>query len=98
VRLVERFEALRAALLRHGRIAFRQAVLEGRPPDASPREFVIVSFLALLELLRRNAVAVVQDELFGEIAIEALDALATVATPGEEGSFAEAPVGAGAHG
>jgi len=89
VRLVDRFDDLRAALLRGGSISFRQAVLGDRPPGASAREFVIVSFMALLELLRRNAVTVRQDELFGEIVIEALPALATVATPGEEGSFGE---------
>lgn len=89
VRLVDRFDALRGELLRSGRITFRQAVLGNRPPGASAREFVIVSFLALLELLRREAVSVRQDELFGEIVIEALPALATVATPGEEGTFGE---------
>lgn len=89
VRLVDRFTALREELLRHGQITFRQAVLGNRPPNASPREFVIVSFMALLEMLRRQAVSVDQDELFGEIVINALPALATVATPGEEGSFDE---------
>jgi len=89
VRLIDRFSALREELLRHGRITFRQAVLGNRPAGSSPREFVIVSFMALLELLRRRAVVVEQDELFGEIVIQALPALATVATPGEEGSFAQ---------
>lgn len=87
VRLLDRFEAIRARLLRKGRCGFREMILDGRPPDASPREFVIVSFLALLEMLRRGAVAVRQDGLFGEILIEALPGLAEAPAPGEEGSF-----------
>ncbi len=83
VRLADRFVALREALLSRRRLTFREAVLEGCPPDVSPREFVIVSFLALLEMLRRWAVAVRQAELFGDIVIEARAGLADVPVPGE---------------
>ena len=89
VRLIDRFNGIRDVLLQKKRITFREVILGGRPKGAEPREFVIVSFLALLELLRRFAVAVRQDDLFGEIEIEALASLSTVRAPGEEGSFME---------
>ena len=89
VRLIDRFNNIREILLEKQRITFREVIIGGRPRGAEPREFVIVSFLALLELLRRFAVAVRQDDLFGEIEIHALDGLKTVSAPGEEGSFME---------
>ncbi len=87
VHLRERFTTIREILLRQGSASFEEIVLSGRPADAEPREFVIVSFLALLEMLRRWAVRVTQDDLFGNIRIEARSALATVAVPGEGGAF-----------
>ncbi|MEO8084347.1 MAG: ScpA family protein [Ardenticatenales bacterium] len=87
VRLAERFEALRGLLLARGRLTFREVVLGGCPPNVSPREFVIVSFLALLEMLRRWAVSVRQSELFGEILIEAQAGLADVPVPGERATL-----------
>lgn len=89
VRLVDRFNTIREVLLARRRITFREIIIGGRPKGAEPREFVIVSFLALLELLRRFAVTVRQNDLFGEIEIHALDGLATVTPPGDEGSFME---------
>ncbi len=89
VRLIDRFNRIREMLLARRRITFREVIIGGRPKGAEPREFVIVSFLALLELLRRFAVAVRQDDLFGEIEIHALEGLSTVSAPGEEGSFME---------
>lgn len=67
IRLAERLQEIRDLLLRHGRLAFREALLGGR----REREFVVVSFLAVLELLRRAFVRAVQPELFGEIFLEA---------------------------
>jgi len=90
VRLVERFDIIRGILLERESATFAELVIAGRPQGVAAREFVVVSFLALLELLRRWAVVVRQDELFGEIVIEARPALATVASPGEEGSFSDA--------
>lgn len=87
VRLAERFEALRGLLLARRRLTFREVVLGGCPPGVSPREFVIVSFLALLEMLRRWAVSVRQSELFGEIFIEAQAGLADVPVPGERATL-----------
>lgn len=89
VRLRSRFVAIRELLLSRGKATFEEVVLEGRPPEAEPREFVIVSFLALLEMLRRWAVRVRQDGLFGQIVIEARPELADVPLPGEDGSFLE---------
>ncbi|MCC7021000.1 MAG: segregation/condensation protein A [Ardenticatenales bacterium] len=87
VRLGERFIALRGVLLARGRLTFRDAVLDGCPPGVSLREFVIVSFLAVLEMLRRWAITVEQPELFGEIYIEAQPGLADVPVPGEHATL-----------
>lgn len=87
VRLSDRFVALRTALLARRRLTFREAVLDGCPPGVSAREFVIVSFLALLEMLRRWAVTVRQAELFGDIVIEAQPGLADVPVPGERATL-----------
>ena len=68
VRLADRLVALRRNLATRGRLSFLEVLTEG----PRTREFVIVSFLAVLELLRRRSVRVVQDDIFGEIMIEAL--------------------------
>ena len=89
VRLRARFTSIRNMLVERGKATFDEVVLEGRPPEAEPREFVIVSFLALLEMLRRWAVRVRQEGLFGQIVIEARPELVDVPLPGEHGSFLE---------
>ncbi len=66
VLLADRLIAIREALAARKRISFRE-VLVG---DRCDREFIIVSFLAVLELLRRRHVRSVQAELFGEILLE----------------------------
>jgi segregation and condensation protein A len=68
IRLSERLAEIRQALVSRGRVSFRD-LLVGERVD---REYVIVSFLAVLELLRRGAVRAVQPDLFAEILIEAL--------------------------
>lgn len=47
-------------------MTFREALLGAR----RDREYVVVSFLAVLELLRRGWVRATQPELFGEIVLE----------------------------
>jgi len=66
VRLTERLSAIRDLLLRRRRVSFRDVLLGER----RDREFVIVSFLAVLELLRRGFVRARQSELFGDILLE----------------------------
>jgi segregation and condensation protein A len=66
VRLADRVAHIRDLLGRRERVTFREVLIGDRPS----REFVVVSFLAVLELLRRRAVRVVQEELFGEILIQ----------------------------
>ena len=58
----------------------RQLLAEGRPvrfrelwAHATSRLEIIVSFLAVLELLKRKAIVARQEELFGEITISAAD-------------------------
>lgn len=65
-RLSDRLREIGGILLARRRIAFHELLVGDRPD----REFVIVSFLAVLELLRRAAVRAVQEELFGHISIE----------------------------
>ena len=68
VRLADRLLDIRTLLIaRGGRLSFREVLLGER----TDREYVIVSFLAVLELLRRQAIRAVQAELFGEIFLEA---------------------------
>jgi segregation and condensation protein A len=67
VRLRDRFREIREALISRGRISFRE-VLVGERRD---REYVIVSFLAVLEMLRRRFLRAVQTDLFGDIELEA---------------------------
>lgn len=66
VRLSERLQDIRSLLQRQQRVTFREVLLGERPT----REYVVVSFLAVLELLRRRAIQAVQAELFGEILLE----------------------------
>jgi segregation and condensation protein A len=66
VRLSERLPEIRSALEKRGSMTFREVLLGSTPS----REYVIVSFLAILELLRRGVVRAVQGELFGEIMLE----------------------------
>lgn len=77
VRIADRLVGIRALLRSRRRVTFLDALTDG----PSTREFVIVSFLAVLELLRRAAIRVTQDQLFGDIVLEvrsesALDAAA----------------------
>ena len=52
---------------------------------ARDRVEIIVTFLAVLELLRRHRVEVVQEQLFGDILIVPLDNPPAESLPGEEG-------------
>lgn len=63
VTVAEQIETVRS-LLRAGRVAFGE--LLGRP---ATRLDVIVTFLAVLELIKQEEVTAVQDELFGEISL-----------------------------
>lgn len=67
LRLASRFAEIRAMLSRGGRVSFREVLLG----QGANREFIIVSFLAVLELLRRRFVRAVQAEIFGDIELEA---------------------------
>ena len=67
VRLSLRYQEIRDLLRHRGRIAFREALL-GQRLD---REYVLVSFLAVLELLRRRLARAVQEEVFAEIYLQA---------------------------
>ena len=67
IRLGDRFREIRGLLASRGRVSFREILLGER----RDREFVIVSFLAVLELLRRRFIRAVQTELFGDIDLEA---------------------------
>jgi chromatin segregation and condensation protein Rec8/ScpA/Scc1 (kleisin family) len=80
VRIADRLAGIRALLRSRKRVTFLEALTDG----PRTREFVIVSFLAVLELLRRAAIRVSQDQLFGDIVLEvtseaALDAAAEAA-------------------
>ncbi len=66
LRLADRLADIRDLLRRQGRVTFREALLGAR----RDREYVVVSFLAVLELLRRGWVRATQPELFGEIVLE----------------------------
>ena len=69
VTIGDRIRALHQRLVEGGgRLSFREALLGER----LDREFIIVSFLAVLELLRRRAIKAVQEELFGDILLESL--------------------------
>ena len=64
-RIEDRMEAIRAALRAHGgRMRFEEAFEEG-----STRGELVVTFLALLELVKQQSVTVEQAHLFGTITI-----------------------------
>ncbi|NOX61600.1 MAG: segregation/condensation protein A [Chloroflexi bacterium] len=65
----EKMESLRATLARRGVVRFRQFLRRARS-----RVEVIVSFMAVLELIKQNEVRVRQPDLFGEIWIERQEA------------------------
>ena len=67
VTLEERIEALRQRIMRGGSFAFSAWV----GPEA-PREVAVVSFLALLELLKAGTVTVTQPDLFAELTISSV--------------------------
>ncbi|MCL4079044.1 segregation/condensation protein A [Coriobacteriia bacterium Es71-Z0120] len=60
-------EAIRRILAKRKRTTFREVV----PGSARPAE-VVVAFLAILELYKRDEVRLIQDEIFGEIVIESV--------------------------
>ncbi len=60
----EKFIRLRDTLRVSPRVKFYEMF-----SDDSSKEEILVTFLALLELIRRNSIAVEQDDVFGEIVI-----------------------------
>lgn len=68
--VTEKIEAIRAALAEQPRVSFGNLL----PEDASRLE-IIVTFLAVLELLKEGSVEVEQAELFGEIFLNAVGGL-----------------------
>lgn len=66
MRLADRLVDIRRLLDERGSVSFREVLLGAR----RDREYVIVSFLAVLELLRRGVVRARQDEIFGDILLE----------------------------
>ena len=69
----------------HRNFSFR-ALLEAQPG----KNQIIVTFLAILELMKTGKIRIVQEEAFGEIRVESLEAEGTVVVPyteaGEEDS------------
>lgn len=71
LRLADRLVEIRGMLGARGRVTFREVLLGGRTTGGrADREYIIVSFLAVLELLRRAVIRAVQPDLFGEIVVE----------------------------
>jgi segregation and condensation protein A len=66
VRLADRLQQIGLLLAERGTVSFREVLL-GHGRD---REYVVVSFLAVLELLRRRVLRAVQAALFDEILLE----------------------------
>ena len=64
----QKLEEIEAALKRTGRLSFRGLVSACRS-----RVEVIVSFMAVLELIKNLRVSAEQEELFGDIALVALE-------------------------
>ncbi len=75
VSLARRVDALRARLRSEGRFSFREAIAE-----CETRTDIIVSFLAILELLKGGECDARQDGLWGEIEVVAVAAVAAGAT------------------
>ena len=65
VRVADKMEELLARLAQAGHVSFRAWLSEARN-----RVEVIVSFLAILELMKQRKVVARQDELFGDILVE----------------------------
>ncbi len=66
VTIEERIAAIRRTLKRTAQVPFRRLLT-----DCTSRVEVIVTFLALLELIKQREVSVTQEELFGEIIVVA---------------------------
>lgn len=64
VRIRDKIQRLLEELRRHGRTTFRQMLVEARS-----RLEIVISFLAVLELVKRQQVVVNQAELFGDIEV-----------------------------
>ncbi len=65
LRLRDKLELIRQRILQEARLTFRTLLTDG-----SSKTEVIVTFLALLELVKQRAIHVVQDRVFDTIAIE----------------------------
>jgi segregation and condensation protein A len=87
LRLVDRLQALHTLLTARGRVTFREALLGAQPT----REYIVVSFLAVLELLRRRLIRATQPELFGEIVLELRPEAQTAEPVGLDESFVDEP-------
>lgn len=68
VSISEKIEAIRALILDKALVSFKSIM-----QDAKTKTDVIVSFLALLELVKQRTIVVKQGALFTDIAIERLD-------------------------
>jgi len=68
VSVQQRMEEIRGAILERSRIAFSD-VMKG----ARSKVDVVVSFLALLELVKQRTVRVAQDDAFQDIMIRRMD-------------------------
>ena len=66
VTIRDKIAVLTAALRQHKRISFQSLLVSHRT-----RLEIVVTFLAMLELIKRHLVQVSQDQLFGEINIDA---------------------------
>lgn len=77
--------SLHARVRTQKRFRFSQVV----PADA-PTAVVVVSFLAILELLKRNMVTVRQDALFGDIEVEYIEGSGELAESGPIDEYGEA--------
>lgn len=90
VRLSARLGEIHGLLASRRQVSFREVLLGQQPT----REFVVVSFLAVLELLRRRMIRAVQQELFGEIQLELRPgAEVPPAWSADEGTFLDEPDG-----
>jgi segregation and condensation protein A len=68
VSLPEKIAQLEGIVVKRGRLSFNQLLAR-----AASRTEIIVTFLALLQLIKRRIVTVEQDEVFGEIVVSAAD-------------------------
>lgn len=69
INMGERARSIRSYLMEHPRTDFRSLLEQGRS-----KEEVVVSFLVILELMKTGMIRILQEETFGEIAIEVPDA------------------------